>query len=92
MSSAKIEQAIRVALEQGEGGIRLVNLKIEEQEDSDGEPIFYVLAVYSPDTPPEAEWMFSATGLVRDKLEAIGETRFPVISFVSADDFTEQAA
>ncbi len=92
MPDVNIEQAVRDALEQGDGGIRLVALKIEEQEDRGGDPIFYILAVYAPDTPPKAEWMLSATGQVRDGLEALGETRFPVISFVSADDFNEEAA
>jgi hypothetical protein len=84
---------VREVLDRVVAPARLVRLTVAEEVDSDGEPILGVRAVYDPADPtPGSDAMFSATGLVRARLAALGERRFPLISFISAEDDAGLAA
>ncbi len=67
--------------------VRMVAVEVEEEHDADGEPVLHVTVVYKSD---ESE-LDGATlsGLVRHLRPALseyGEYRFPVMSFVAAEE------
>jgi hypothetical protein len=93
MTSALIKDAMHKALAAHLVPANIVALTLHEEHDSDGDPILRVLAVYDPEQPaPSAEEMFSATGIVRSLLVAHGDSRFPLLSFISRADIQEAAA
>jgi hypothetical protein len=71
----------------------LVNVVVQEDSDTDGDPILNVRAVYdSTQSSPKADKMLSASVLLRLNLRLAGEQRFPLLAFVSSDDEKEIAA
>ncbi len=64
--------------------ISVVSVTLEDDEDAYGDPMLHVIVVYAPnDAQPEI------SGLVRQlrpALEEQGEDRFPVMSFIAAEE------
>ena len=72
---------------------RLVDLEVMADVDHDGDPILRARAVYDDQTGHlDGERMFTAPRLLRDRLEGIGEIRFPILTFISLHDRTAEAA
>ena len=70
----------------------MVSVHVKEEYDADGDPVLHVIVVYEPDD----EGLDPATlsGLVRHLRPALserGEYRFPVMSFVAAEEYAATA-
>ncbi|MBD8894051.1 hypothetical protein [Roseibium litorale] len=67
----------------------LVSVQIERGTDFDGDPIFTVrVIVNNGGRTIDPQKTTSLTRQVRANLAEIGETSFPVFSFISNDDFS----
>ena len=83
---------VREVLRQQFDDLRLVSVEVEEGHDAGGDPVLDVIVVYEAD---ERELDVSkVVGFVRHLRPAlwkIGEDRFPVVSYVPADEYAESA-
>ena len=83
---------VREVLRQQFEDLRLVSVEVEEGHDAGGDPVLDVTVVYQPD---ERELDVSkVVGFVRHlrpALSEIGEDRFPVVSYIPADEYAESA-
>lgn len=90
MSALKqdIEKAVFEVLTERFGeGVNIISVFSSDDVDSDGDPILVVRVVY--ETPSEKLDAREASGVVRHllpRLQAISESRFPILSFVAKSD------
>ncbi len=86
----QLQQIIRKELERLLTSISVKSVTVEGYEGAYGDPMLRVIVVYEPsDAIPEI------TGLVRQLRPVLadhGETRFPVMSFVAAEEAEEYFA
>lgn len=79
--------AVENVLKQQFKNVQIVHIEVREASDFEDEDAFYVTVVFKSDGPLDSK---ATTGLVRHlrpKLHEIQEDRFPIISFVSRDDW-----
>ena len=90
--SDRVAGVVREVLNRQFDDPRLVAVEIEEGYDAGGDPVLDVVVVYEPD---EAGLDISTVvGFVRHSrpaLPEIGEARFPVVSYVPADEYAASA-
>lgn len=90
LSEAEARRIIRKTLEEQFFGMEIVSVAVTEDQDGDGEPVLHVTVVH--DTDPEELDPSLLSGIVRHLRPALsehGERRFPVMSFVAAEDRAE---
>ena len=90
LSEAEARRIIRKTLEDQFFGMKIVSVAVTEDQDGDGEPVLHVTVVH--DTAREELDPFLLSGVVRHLRPALsehGERRFPVVSFVAAEDRAE---
>lgn len=69
------------------------DVRAYQEVDSDGEPILRFQVVVDRDGPDlTADQVFFSTGVVRHALGAVGESRFPLLTFPSSDELPGVAA
>lgn len=85
--TGKIEEIVRDALAADFEKIRVSDVQVREEVDSDGDDILHVYVVH--DKAPrhsDIRRLVGAVRHVRPKLMEVGETAFPLFSFISRDD------
>ena len=87
-----VNEAIRSALTAHMSPMRVVDLSLTEIRDSDGDEALRIEVVYDPMIPPSPAKMFSLTTVLREVLAQNSDQRFPLVSFVSQDEWGEAAA
>jgi hypothetical protein len=71
----------------------VTDLLVYEEFDADGDPILRFRVVINSDGPDLlSDKVLYATGVVRRALQAINESRFPIMSFPSSDEMSGVAA
>ena len=83
----QVPEIVKALLERQLDRVRMVSVDVEEDYDADGDPVLHVTVVYES----AASELDGATlsGLVRHLRPALserGEYRFPVMSFVAAEE------
>ena len=69
--------------------VHMVSVEVEEEYDADGDPVLHVFVVY--ETEQKELDGSKLSGLVRHLRPALseyGEDRFPVMSFIAAEEYT----
>lgn len=93
MTSEDIKKVILETLMAHVTPALLTDAIVLQEVDADGEPILRIRAVVNSAGPElTSDKIFSATGRLRDALEAVGETRFPLLSFPSSSEIPGVAA
>lgn len=73
--------------------IPLVDLEVTFDLDHDGDPILRIRAVYDETGgTPRGDRLLDSVGLLRDRLRALNDDRFPILTFISSDDRQAEAA
>lgn len=88
---SNVQQVIKDVLDQEFEGVVIKSIELREAADFEDDSIFYVTVVFESAGPLNRR---ATTGLVRHlrpKLHEAKEDRFPVISFVSSEDYGELA-
>ena len=85
-------EVIREVLKEQFGGLHLVSVEVEEGHDADGDPVLDVLVVYGTSSRKlDISKVVSFVRHLRPALSEIGEERFPMMSYVPADEYAESA-
>lgn len=83
-----IERQLRDQLE----AVRIISVKVEEENDPDGDPVLHVIVVYeTKDRELDPSRMSGLLRLLRPALSEHGEDRFPVMSFIAQEDYAATA-
>ena len=84
-----IESVVKTRFEEGQ----IVSVSVQPDVDADGEDILRVRIVFNANRPTlDAELASSLIRHLRLKIEEIGETAFPIMSFVSKADIGKTTA
>ena len=90
LSEADARKIIRKTLEDQFFGMEIVSVAVTEDQDGDGEPVLHVTVVHDTDREELDPALLSGVlRHLRPALSEHGERRFPVMSFVAAEDHTE---
>ena len=66
----------------------MVSLDVREERDSDGDPVLHVIVVYEADKVKlDASKLSGFVRRLRPALFEAGEDRFPVMSYISREDY-----
>ena len=90
LSESALRKIVRKTLEDQFRGMEIVSVVVTEDHDGDGEAVLHVTVVH--DTNREDLDPFQLSGVLRHLRPALsehGERRFPVVSFVAAEDRAE---
>ena len=90
LSKSALREIVRKTLEDQFRGMEIVSVAVTEDHDGDGEAVLHVTVVH--DTNREDLDPFLLSGVLRHLRPALsehGERRFPVVSFVAAEDRAE---
>ena len=91
-STERVARIVREVLRQQFDGLRLVSVEVEEGRDAGGDPVLEVIVVYEPgDRALDVARVVGFVRHLRPALAEIGEERFPVVSYIPADEFAETA-
>ena len=83
---------VRAVLRQQFPDLRLVAVEIEEGHDAGGDPVLDIMVVYEPDGGGlDVSRVVAFVRHLRPELSQIGEDRFPVMSYIPADEYAESA-
>lgn len=90
LSVAEARRIIRKTLEDELFGMDIVSVAVTEDQDVDGEPILHVTVVHDTDREElDPSLLSGVLRHLRPALSEHGERRFPVMSFVAAEDRAE---
>ena len=85
-------RVVRAVLTQQFPGLSLVSVEIEEGHDAGGEPVLDIMVVYEPGGRElDVSRVVGLVRHLRPELSQIGEDRFPVMSYIPADEYAETA-
>jgi len=83
----KIAGIVRETLSADFGNAKIIDVKVHEDTDYDGEEILRIDVVFEGDRKDvDAKKISGAVRQVRPKLSALGEKAFPLFSFISRGD------
>ena len=83
----QVRKAIRDTLESLLDQVHMVSVDVEEECDPDGDPVLHVIVVYeSDDRELDASKLSGLLRHLRLALSERGEDRFPVMSFIAAEE------
>jgi hypothetical protein len=85
VSISEIEEVVADTLRDDFDNIKILNVKVFRDEDSDGDEILRIDVVFEG-SRKDARTLAGAVRHVRPKLSAIGEKAFPLFSFISERD------
>ena len=84
-----IEEVVRRQIDM----VPIAEVAVREGEDHEGEPSLFVRIVFDADVDDlDARRTVSITRLLWERLDELGETRFPYTSFISVQDYKELVA
>ena len=87
LSVAEARRIIRKTLEDQFRGMEIVSVAVTEDQDGDGEPVLHVTVVHNTDREElDPSLLSGVLRHLRPALSEHGERRFPVMSFVAAED------
>lgn len=90
LSEADARRIIRKTLEDQFRGMEIVSVAVTEDQDVDGEPVLHVTVVHNTDREElDPSLLSGVLRHLRPALSEHGERRFPVMSFVAAEDRAE---
>lgn len=91
-SLAGVARVVGAVLRQQFPDLQLVSVEVEEGHDAGGEPVLDVAVVYEPDDRGlDVGRVVAFVRHLRPELSQIGEDRFPVVSYIPADEYAETA-
>lgn len=68
--------------------LHVISVEVEEAYDADGDPILHVSVVYETEQKELDGWKLSGfVRHLRPALSECGEDRFPVMSFIAAEEY-----
>ena len=84
--------AVREVLMEQFKDLQLVSVEVAEGYDAGDDPVLDIVVVYDPDGPePDISKVVAFVRHLRPALSEIGEERFPMMSYVPADEYAESA-
>ncbi len=90
LSEAEACRIIRKTLEDQFCGMEIVSVAVTEDQDVDGEPVLRVTVVHDTDREElDPSLLSGVLRHLRPALSEHGDRRFPVMSFVAAEDHAE---
>jgi hypothetical protein len=93
MTLDKIKNVVVKALRPHVHPSILKDVRVFQETDADNEPILRFQVIIDDGGPDlSADRVFFATGIVRNALEAVNESRFPLLTFPSSDEIPGVAA
>ena len=91
-SLAGVARVVGAVLRQQFPGLQLVSVEVGEGHDAGGDPVLDVAVVYEPDGRElDVARVVAFVRHLRPELSQIGEDRFPVVSYIPADEYAETA-
>jgi hypothetical protein len=81
-----VEAAIRAVVSERMKDARIVSVRAEHDFDSDGDDVLNVTVVIETASKLDASHLASIVRHVRPKLDEVGESSFPMMSFVTQSD------
>ena len=90
LSEPEARRIIRKTLEEQFFGMEIVSVAVTEDQDGDGEPVLHITVVHDTDWEElDPSLLSGVLRHLRPALSEHGERRFPVVSFVAAQDRAE---
>ena len=87
----QIAKVVRQTLANDFVNIKIIDVRIQEEKDSDGDDMLRVEVVFEGQPKDvDASKLAGIVRHVRPKLNEIGENAFPVFSFISQGDWGER--
>lgn len=91
-SSSNVSDKISELLKSRLGRVHVVSVEVREEYDPDGDPVLHIVVLYeTDDTEFDASKLSGLLRHLRPELFKDGESRFPVISFISQEDYAATA-
>ena len=87
-----VKRVIQAVLEKEFADVNIDSIELRESEDIDENDVLYVTVVFRSSGPLNSRAKAGFVRHVRPKLHEVHEDRFPVMSFVSSDDFRGKLA
>ncbi len=88
----RVAGVVREVLMEQFDGLHLVSVEVEEGYDADGDSVLDVLVIYEPEGGElDVSKVVAFVRHLRPALSEIGEERFPMMSYVPADEYAESA-
>ena len=88
----RVAEVVRKLLMEQFDDLHLVSVEVGEGYDAGGDPVLDIFVVYDPERPdPDISKVVSFVRHLRPALSEIGEERFPVMSYVPADEYVATA-
>lgn len=85
----RLEAVLRDVLDKQFSGVIFDSVRIREGTDHDDDAVLYVRVVFRSDKPLDVNARVGFVRHLRPHLRGLGEDRFPIMSFVSSDDYPE---
>ena len=90
LSVAEAHRIIRKTLEDQFCGMEIVSVAVTEDQDGDGDPVLHVTVVHDTDREElDPSLLSGVLRHLRPALSEHGEHRFPVMSFIAAEERAE---
>lgn len=86
----KIKKIIEAVLKREFIDVEIEEIHVREGYDHEDDEVLYVTVVFHASGPLNSKATAGFVRHVRPELNEVEETRFPVMSFVSRDDFSER--
>jgi len=86
----KIKLIIEAVLKKEFRDVEIKEIQVREGYDFEDDEVLFITVVFSSSGHLNSKATSGFVRHVRPELNAVEETRFPVMSFVSHDDFTER--
>ncbi|MDE0059293.1 MAG: hypothetical protein OXI22_02935 [Defluviicoccus sp.] len=91
-SLAGVARVVGAVLRQQFPDLQLVSVEVEEGHDAGGDPVLDVAVVYEPDGRElDVSKVVAFVRHLRPELSDIGEDRFPMVSYIPADEYADSA-
>lgn len=91
-STDRAAEVVREVLMEQFDGLQLVSVEVTEGYDAGDDPVLDIVVVYEPDGRKlDVSKVVAFVRHLRPALSEIGEERFPMMSYVPADEYAESA-
>ena len=89
----KIDDVVKRVVQEQLAPAQIIGLTVEEAEDADGDPILRIEVIFEvAENRLDPEKVLGLIRHVRKPLTELGADRFPVFSFMTADEAADAAA
>ena len=84
----QVRKIVSDTLERQLRQVHMVSVDVEEEYDADGDPILHVFVVYETEQKElDGSNLSALVRHLRPALSECGEDRFPVMSFIAAEEY-----